>query len=846
MPIEYSKWIQNYKLNLSMLRDDLNLVLDKNSNIYISLDFYDIFSFSFPYAYISEFKKGSFWRSVDEKREFYKFQLARACSIFMLKNLYTKPILLLKPYILENNEFYERMHKQFAQFISKNYEKSLQSLEMKYINEMRSAELTGNYIKLVDFIRDNSPELLYFIYTGYGCLSGENMYDLMICKLISPDLARTDKEEKFKNKFKKVSRNMYSMMDIEAQNKIQDLRQKVNDTRKSKTKLIQNERDARSIYDTYYLNKSFNDQGHYFILLSSANHMQEVLNKYNKTNFQFVNQDSHDFQYFRDMEFFYIILVELAEYFKENRKGDAIDLEKFRDVVNKDLKKLDSFFDFNYEEDPQIGEILREAIKSERYDQIIKLHDKIQNMNLGFLLNIIKKEDVFGFDLAKFIEPDQNMFCDHIAGFAKFINLSYQKDEIVDTLFEMSTKIEKQRLAKLWKMGFSKLPDIYRELDRSIILFNLPFRLNTKHNDAKKMIEKIINENREAKLDIKRYHELPPARSGRILDLMKELSQIVDEAAGDEKYLLWQVIFLFGGQHSLVDSWYDIFNNIISEKWIRKELVYLYLINFIRQMRIKYIEDPDAYKRMAIICNKFIEDNTIFLNINLNRESQETLKRQLKEELEKQNIILDENFKFFILNDNYMAFYRNIHGAHKLYVIEGTINIKIYELDIRFVHLKSVLYNRFLHDFVQNVIEESLYGTDVHDEISIMKIKYKELYKDIVEKVDKEFEISIKSDFAYLCALSPIEGRDYAINLLKAFNLMSELEDRYESDALWGYSKYYIYAFICLKLCKHKILKKKSYETFDKSLDEIPEIAKCLREMVDKRTNELDSLLWYL
>jgi hypothetical protein len=365
-----------------------------------------------------------------------------------------------------------------------------------------------------------------------------------------------------------------------------------------------------------------------------------------------------------------------------------------------------------------------------------------------------------------------------------------------------------------------------------VMLFTLPFRLNINDYIAKTIVDKIIKENVRGKIELTEHHknEISRITVFNIYSLLHKLYSRADDLVGNEKYILWQLVFLYIGRNDLVDQIYDLFSNLGSDEE-KAEFSYLYAINFIRKMRKLNISESEGYLHIVNICDKYCEHY-----IGATENSTDLTNPLIEMEYKKNYMFSSRDMTRFYLNENELALFDDKSDSSKIYVIKKTKNIlELKYIDMRFVHLRSIIFNRYLHDF----------GCLNYGNLLTSKRKLETIYIPLAKNLDKMYYVAIMADYAYLLSLD-ISNPKYSESLLHAKDIMIDLKNfsLSENDIFWDYVRNYIFGYIYYKLsdcCKDKLRideSKKARFYFEEALSQIPNQAKYLIEVVSKLKGE--------
>lgn len=288
------------------------------------------------------------------------------------------------------------------------------------------------------------------------------------------------------------------------------------------------------------------------------------------------------------------------------------------------------------------------------------------------------------------------------------------------------------------------------------------------------------------------------------------------------------------GHNDLVDSWYYVFYNNISDERIKRESTYLYVINFVRTMRRNKIKDKRLFLNILDKCENYSRITYQYPYIlDLNNMTI----RELEILLKKFDINFAQELESKKMNDRTLIMSNNLEHPEKLLIIQNTnegLNIDVF--DLRFIHLRNVIFNRLLLDFGSIFYK---------DQITIIKNDLRSIIP-AIKLANSDFQIAILSDYAYLLALDSSDR--YIANLTAASRIMARLESNVDSP-FWNYPKYFTFGYIYYRFALLGLPDYRSKNAdraifyFELALKEIPKVARHLREMIKAREEICEEIL---
>jgi hypothetical protein len=810
---------------------DLDLII-KGYQIYIASDFHDIFRLSFPFAEIFDMGKRGMWKNESEMQKFLKRENSRIIAFYMLNNLYRKPILMLPSYLREANDFFIKLSKNVTKFIKFEDKEKAQEFQNEYTMKFKRAKHNNDYKELIAYVDKKAPELIFYFHRGFT--DGVKKFFSLLKKDITPNPSKLfDPRDA---NFSKYIRKYYSINNEIAEfypDRLKDLETKVHVSRPLDLKGIQNKRDSEAIYYIERLNEIFKIEKKLFIFLSSAPHMKIYAEKNKERIYKDI--DGMNFLMIRNENYFYSALLEMSSVIEskmEKVKLDEITNTDLSKTLQNDLNRLQQFLDID--KIHQIGPLLKEELYNQHLKNVFDISNKLINLDLALVIDDFLPKDC---DVSKFSKNTCEVYDDKLVDSFKSIYDAYQKEEFTSELFSRNGELEKKRISTFWLLGLGNIDIYHKRAEEEIALFNFPFRLNIKDTSSYEIIKEILEFIKSIKILIKKNRN-PIINDESVIylyDLLQKLSNRSNEVKSDEKFVLRQMIYLSLGENDLLDSWHNSFYNWIHDEETKRELAYIYTINFIRRMRKIEIPNKSMFKQMMELSQAFAEIEMDSIQSNLKFEEIPNNIINLKTKNKTLSKIRSERLIPF--EDGFYVLEGSFNGFKKLVILKpngSTISLKL--LDFRFIHLKSVIMNRYLmvngpHDF--------------NDIDKIIKI-FESIYMPIVKLADMEYKTAILADYSFLLSLNT-EDCNYLENLKTAEKIMLDLEKEAKSP-YWSYSKYFILGYIYMKMIGlvekryQQDLASKSRVYYTMASDEISPSADYLRQMIAKNLMILDKI----
>ena len=795
MVLDYFKktWLEEYVEDLTQFKDDLDLKID-GYDIFLSIDFYDILNFSFPFSLHSRFNAK--WDNEDYLKYYYNYQISRITMFFMLEKFYKKPNILLPSYVTECDDFIDYMDIQVDRYIFEGLKKIQENPSIEIGEIIKECKESGNYDKLIVYINDNYPQLIYYYNRGYA--SGLEVFNNLLTKYFTDDISilLTD-EIGIKNDLNFILINYVpKLIDRE---RIEIL---VQAARRNKERRFQNKRDAEAIYLTLCLNEIYNSHKKAFCLFSSANNLKGVMSipiwNVNKTSIS-----GKEFKILRDSRFFLDIMFEINSYI--NYKLDKMnirDLDKmrieeidFRDLslaITKTLSKLNFYNSYLFGAGGRLTEIIQNEARRE-----INLDNTIEKMerNLAILLD---EYIGIGENLKRYVDLDKEIALSIIQAYGKKEPLSYG-------LFMRRLEAEKSNLQDaITRLTSSPRNNLY------VVTFSLPFKLYLDNDKAIEIINGIVASSSQGRIEYSQRKGISDTTSDKIYSELIRLINLSEDEEYDSRLLLMQFCFLYIGRYDLVDHIYDLFNRHVSEP-LKREMSYIYLVSFIRKFRAIKIGDANYFMNMAKLCESYIYSSEKTLSKNINCY----------------DIICNENNCILRDKDN-----------REILVIkspEVNPDMKVNSIDIRFFHLQTTIINRFILDF--ELLDQKL--------IQNMIETYDYIFIPIVQSFEEDYKIAILGSYAYLLSLYA-ETPDYKSNLENALKIMAELRESVDKNSprlepYWGYVRnfqcgyiHYKYSLKCGYDDKLNYLQK-AKDFYERSSQQLPILAENLHDLLDSK-----------
>lgn len=469
--------IDKYKSNLNLFKYDLDIIIRNNFKIYIAIDFYDIFSYCFPYSEV--FTKGSKGR----KRfgnDFYRDQISRSTMFLMLEHLYQKPNALLPSYMIECDEFISNMERHISNLMllePMKLQKNGIGDEISRI--IGDSEKSQDFDKLVNYFNRGSPALIYYYSRGFA--NGLTIFN---------HLLKTNLNINLKNLIGDDAMEFNSLIDYhdkEQMAKYNEIRSLVEKVRQDGTKVVQNERDAEAIYTTIRLNEIYNKDKKAFILISSAPNLSRLMSLNKGKGIQ-VKMGADEFSILRGIDFFLTALMGISNHLNYSiNKVSLMELnikELYLSICS-DSEKLEEFSVY----EGSIGGDLLNEIRHEHARNIKKLNEKMNNINLALLTDEFLPHDVAdGVNANHLINFNDKLYNNLQKEAVRSIQRAFHNKTFTNKLFMQNMELERIRIEFFMNAVQSN------EKSLQVILFSITLRLNINDSRARIIIDDIVKE----------------------------------------------------------------------------------------------------------------------------------------------------------------------------------------------------------------------------------------------------------------------------------------------------------------------------------------------------------------
>lgn len=796
------KWLYSYKKNLELFKDDLELIIEDNFKIYVAVDFYDIFMYCFPFA--ETFNIGRRWENKKFRNLFYKNQISCSTMFFMLENIYQKPNILLPPYVEETEHFIELMNHKRDKYVYWELKDRLPKSREEYFDFINNFKGGKDYNELMDYLSKNCPYLIYYYSRGYA--NSIRVFFHLLSRYFTSDLTVLFNDKAI------VKDGLFSILnDANRQNsdKYNEIRCLIENRRKSPEKYWQNTNDVDAIYSIFKLNEIYNTDKKAFIFISSAPFMRRIFNE-KKENFC-MNIRGKRIKVIRDSNFFLTAMIAIRNLL--SYKIDKVDfnnlyLKELSTSIENDLAKLDHYFGY-------LDEAEREQKEKIEYylSQEVGKQTKIIN-EIDFTILIDEYLKVQHYEVDNIDQKET----------AEAIIKAYENGTFINKLFEKEIELERMNIQYL--ISALKANDILP----NITLYIYPLRMEIQDPVARELVNRITKESIKCKLEIKEKSMLSEETIKNIYNLFLELLGVADEIHNDEKLILWQIILWYSSRFDLVDHLYDIFSESVSNN-VKKELSYLYITNFVNRTRSKEIKDIKIFEKMIKLCDAYgfkVEDK-IIQSIEL-----DLICKNKKTEILKKYISNLENIKKIRLNNNIYAFICNVGSINTIYLLyKMNDEMGIYYVDMRFIHLKSIIINEYISQF----------GSSSFNDIRNFKDEFENIFIPLVRQEYKDLEVAILADYAYFLSLIK-DGPNHLKDLNRALAIMKsdDLNIGSSHGLSLGYYNDYILGHIYMEMLSHiddkdqkNLLTENAMKHFKLSLNQLPESANYLRVVIGEK-----------
>ena len=316
---ELLEWAEDYKDHLSILKRDLELYIDKDSKIFISLDFKDIFDYSFPDLHI--FRKKSFKALEDSRNDFLRKALTRYW-LLEFKSFYTENgIVILPPYMAEAFDLFKMFNNRLMEFIKRN-EKDKENF-IKFLKKG---------LEDIDFSSDSDMNLflerlestasyLAFLLTPSFDEDINTLKDLLKNKLLTKQLMISEYEKIIFRSFLRDFPRTRQILDA-----IRPMR------------IMQNYKDARAIQYIEDINNEI-ENNQLFLLVSSSKLFIDYFAYLRENNISSYQKTINGRKYppIRRLVTFEVALLELCDYIGEKYVNEPT----FDNIPNFEFKEID-------------------------------------------------------------------------------------------------------------------------------------------------------------------------------------------------------------------------------------------------------------------------------------------------------------------------------------------------------------------------------------------------------------------------------------------------------------------------------------------------------------------------
>jgi hypothetical protein len=171
-------WAGPYFRSLSKLKGDLDLKQKNKSNIYVAIDFYDLYEHCFPDL---EMITGE---NISLRENYIKRQISRFALIYLFKNIYNHPLIILPPHLNELTSFYKIYDSKIERALKTDDFTGIQ----KYIEKIFSDYSDINILTtrdLIEKLERDAPDLA-FLFSPCFMAGLKGLRGLFANNMISP------------------------------------------------------------------------------------------------------------------------------------------------------------------------------------------------------------------------------------------------------------------------------------------------------------------------------------------------------------------------------------------------------------------------------------------------------------------------------------------------------------------------------------------------------------------------------------------------------------------------------------------------------------------------------------
>lgn len=465
---KYKNWAICYKKNLGILQADLRLIEENSFDIYIAIDFHDLIQYCFPLISLLEDEVDLLLDNKKKRKHYMKNQIARSAIYLLSSKVYDHPILLLPPYIRENNDFFNKMKKEFLNYVKAESQRTLfRSITEEFCSDFKAANDTDEIDRIINSLGRKGSDLAFIF--SRSIPSGMDIFSYITKNHLSYDPTFMIKNLSLNNDF--LIKKYYEIENIIKNGGNLEIENMLEDTRDIGNKKIQNMRDAAAIKYIYELNDILNKHNKAIFLISSAAHMKNLMN----TNVDKLKlaRGGEDIQILRDLDYVYILLQEISKHLrhqagnpKSNSRISSSELKALLRSVNEDIIKLDKFLIYFLDSNTIAG-VLQEEIANQNLNEIIKLNEEISNIDISLLVNNYLPEGDMANNIKNMLDLDSTI--KEFTRFCTSLHEAIKSDKFNDKLAQINAELESKRINFLWSMDQGNLPTIYEHLAYEII-----------------------------------------------------------------------------------------------------------------------------------------------------------------------------------------------------------------------------------------------------------------------------------------------------------------------------------------------------------------------------------------
>lgn len=578
----YREWIERYRHHLEIIKNDHELIIEKGFEIFFAVDFYDIHRFCFPYS--NTFGRISDYKEKIERKKLMELHFARS---FLFYGTEQKSKILLPPYVEEFNDFFIHTYSVIERYQNDSLKQEVQRIlfQEKVIQDVLR-ELEGGRknlkeeIQLLVKITESSSDILFLLSSGF--LEGIS-YNNDVLK----EIAHMDNRELEK---------LFS----------------------GRRKYLQNRRDAKALQYVLELNKRMKTDKQVIFLVSSAKYM-----RYLKKRTYLMDIGGEKYNLIRDLETFYVYLIEVRDIFLNGEISQMRTLKQIERSLEeftyysrlcRDIPKIigkcifwnekNRVCDKCAEDECPFSHEIKEINKG--VEKVKKLKEEIENINLMKQIDVILSP-LFSEDKKRFLRLPSENYEDYLVSiFNRIRELIEDRSRFFRILEELENELEDQRLKELFSISVKSLSiqEPFMSIDDVFFLIKVPFRLHIIEKEFQNIFNNI---NQKAINCVNNYlsmGRIDKKDNWKLNKSLRELARLSGKVEGDNKYIIWQIVFLCNKRFDLVRIWNEYYRNQIESKEMKRESDYLLCLACYYDI----LNDRDLFKLLQKVFKDYAQE----------------------------------------------------------------------------------------------------------------------------------------------------------------------------------------------------------------------------------------------